>query len=183
MIDVQRLMVIDENIHKVIYAIPNHYGYFIDKEGTGVWTMRKGSLKKLNVFLWGGSPKSYRSVLFTDNSKKVKHKIGKLVLETFVSARPEGNVVRHGIKGKLVDSLDNLKWGTPQQNIEDQYTQNEILRGEDNPMAKLNNFQVRLIRRSFDEIYCPAKYLSMVFNISSAVISQIMTNRKWQSVK
>ena len=47
--------------------------------------------------------------------RKVHH----LVLEAFVGPRPKGNGGRHGAKGSLVNSLDNLRWGTQSANVQD----------------------------------------------------------------
>jgi len=48
-----------------------------------------------------------------------KHKVHHLVLEAFVGPRPAGGVGRHGAKGSLCNSLDNLCWGTQSDNVRD----------------------------------------------------------------
>jgi hypothetical protein len=44
------------------------------------------------------------------------HNVHALVAEAFIGPRPKGMEVCHGIKGQLVNSLDNLRYGTPSEN-------------------------------------------------------------------
>jgi len=166
----------------MLKEIPNHTGYFVDETGEAVYSNKSGELKPLKTFMWGGRTKNYRTVLFVENGVSKKHKIGKLVLETFVSRRPKDNVVRHGIKGRLIDSLDNIRWGTLQDNLQDQIVQNEILKGEKNGQSKLAEYQVKLIRKfhSLDpKNGLSVHQLSRAFNISTGAIHSILNNKSW----
>ena len=62
-----------------------------------------------------GSRHQHMQVSLGAKKRKVHH----LVLEAFVGPRPAGGVGRHGAKGSLVNSLDNLCWGTQSDNIRD----------------------------------------------------------------
>lgn len=42
-----------------------------------------------------------------------------MVADAFIGARPEGMVVRHGVRGNADDSPDNLCYGTQAENIGD----------------------------------------------------------------
>lgn len=46
-------------------------------------------------------------------------KVHQVVLEAFVSPRPEGMVCRHLDGNSLNNNLFNLKWGTPTENMQD----------------------------------------------------------------
>lgn len=50
---------------------------------------------------------------------KKTYRVHRLVLETFVGDCPEGMDARHLVNDKLNNSIDNLKWGTRQEQIAD----------------------------------------------------------------
>ena len=62
-----------------------------------------------------------------------------LIMITFVGPRPEGMVIRHLNDNPLDNRLDNLTYGTPQQNIVDAYNNGSKIR-------KFNNSDVLEIR-------------------------------------
>ena len=55
------------------------------------------------------------------NGKYVAHLVHVLVAEHFIGPRPEGQVVCHGPKGALVNSVDNLRYATHSENCFDKY--------------------------------------------------------------
>lgn len=58
--------------------------------------------------------------------------VHKLVLLAFVGPCPEGMECCHGRKGKKVNSIDNIRWGTRQSNHDDRMEFGNALRGEFN---------------------------------------------------
>jgi hypothetical protein len=56
--------------------------------------------------------------------------VHRLVLETFVGPRPEGWQCRHLDANKLNNRLDNLCWGTPQENMDDAVRHGTVARGD-----------------------------------------------------
>lgn len=174
----------------MLKEIPNHPGYFVDETGEAVYSNKRKKVKLLKTFLWD----DYRTVALYCNGRETKRKIAYLVLTTFVSPRPYGNEIRHGIKGRHHDSLDNLKWGSPEENIQDMITQNEILKGEQVGTSKLDSMQVRIIRAAkrlngktpinqFDNAgYLSARYLAKVFQVSKSIIQRIWNNKMWKHI-
>lgn len=61
----------------------------------------------------------YFVVSLSRNGVVSQETVHSLVLEAFVSPRPDGLVARHGPLGALVNSVSNLSWGTHQENMQD----------------------------------------------------------------
>jgi len=65
-------------------------------------------------------PKGYhRLILYDSTLKKCPCKVHVLVLSTFVRARGDGQVCRHLDGDPSNNSLENLAWGSPQENAQD----------------------------------------------------------------
>ena len=76
----------------------------------------KPRLKKLSN---GASGNYLYTSLSNGNGKCIRRNIHSLVLESFVSQKPEGSVARH-LNGNSMDNrLVNLSWGSEQENAED----------------------------------------------------------------
>lgn len=61
----------------------------------------------------------YLCVVLCLEGQRKPRPIHHLILETFVGLRPEGMVTRHGPKGQLNNSLENLCYGTRSENAQD----------------------------------------------------------------
>lgn len=69
----------------------------------------------------GGMMKLTKGLVFlhlslTNVGERRTHNVHALVMEAFVGPRPKGMEVCHGPKGQLVNSLHNLRYGTPSEN-------------------------------------------------------------------
>jgi len=70
-----------------------------------------------------------------------------LVAEAFIGLRPAGNDVRHGPKGKSVNTPENLCYGTRAENLRDRDRDGTHQRGDQGPGAKLTLSEAREIKR------------------------------------
>jgi len=123
--------------------------------------------------------------LVNDKIRKM-HTIHKLVLNAFIGPRPSGMECRHLDSNARNNTLENLKWGTPKENCLDriklnrQYVfdvKNSI--GSKNIKAKLNEWQVRIIKRLLENKKLIYKEISEIFNISICTIRDIDKKRTW----
>ena len=103
--------------------------------------------------------------------------ISELVLHTFVGPRPKGLWACHGENGLLDNSLKNLYWATPKQNTADQKRDGTVNNGERNGIAKLNEMQVRIIRRLRGII--PQRDAAKFFNIAQSTVTSLQLGRGW----
>lgn len=170
--------------------IPNYPDYFADKNGN-VWSIKlphsgKRKLDKPRMLKQDAST-IYRTVVLMRNKKRATRLVHQIILETFISPRPDGMWACHGVGGKQCNSVDNLYWATPSQNLgEDKLRDGTLLRGEKNHCAKLNNLQVRIIRRAHElgkskkrHDGITMRYLAKTFGVSQRTIYDIVNMVKW----
>jgi hypothetical protein len=108
-----------------------------------------------------------------------QRRIHQLILETFVGPCPEGMEVRHLDGDRTNNRLDNVRWGTQQQNTEDKYRHGSVLFGEANPRAKLTWDVVRGIRRDIAE-GVSREVVKRKYGIAKGPLSRIVLNRIWR---
>lgn len=136
------------------------------------------------------SPKGYHSVCL---GKAVHNRsVHTIVLTAFVGPCPSGMECRHKDGDPGNNHLDNLCWGTPEENSQDKKlhgTENYRL-GEDCSWSKLTAKIVRRIRRlyadgkkkwgrSLSNPYSQPK-LAKMFGLHQATVSEIVTRKIWK---
>ena len=117
--------------------------------------------------------------LCKENGYRQHKVIHRIVLEELVGPCPEGCEARHGIKGKLDNSLSNLSWGTHKENCLDRKRDGICWEGSKNPMAKLSEKQVVKIRNLFKSL--KVMQIAKLFNVSHATISYIKSGKRWSN--
>jgi HNH endonuclease len=99
-----------------------------------------------------------------------------LVLEAFVGPRPDGMQCRHKNGIRHDNRVENLAWGTPQENSDDRTQHGTQPVGVKNPRAKLNESQVLEIRAS-TELY---SVLSARYGVAEGMIWFIRKRKNWK---
>lgn len=129
-----------------------------------------------------GSPRNARrTVSLCRDGERETRLVGNLVLEAFVSPRPVGQVIRHGRAGggALNDSLDNLEWGTPEENMgADCLRDGTDRRGEKCGMAKLTAAIVTEMRIRYLAGETVTS-LAAEFGVSESTASNAITGKRW----
>ena len=113
--------------------------------------------------------------------------VHRLVLEAFVGPCPPGMECRHLNDDPRDNRLENLAWGTKQQNYADRVrlgNGNDVTceRGERRYNAKLTEQAVRDIRAARRQ-GVPLKVLSQRHRVNEACVSAVATGRSWKHVK
>jgi hypothetical protein len=182
----------------MLKPIPGFPDYFVDELGN-VWSQKPSKSSKwrppyqtkLNPNLRGGKHLDgarycVRLCKHVNSIRTITNRtVSSLVLETFVGPRPKGMVVRHGVRGPLDDSLDNVSWGTQKENIADEIRDGTKLLGEKHHQSKLNELQVRIIRRAYsrwgkDGLSLQA--LAEIFNVDQSNVGYIVSRRTWTHI-
>ena len=139
--------------------IPGYEGlYEVSDEGkvrslNRVVTVKRGGSPGFSMQLQGKelicdtNPEGYKTAHLSKKGKVKTIKVARLVLQAFIGPCPEGMETRHKDGNNQNDSLKNLTWGTHLENMRDRYMHGTYLTGEKHCRAKLNDFQVRIIRR------------------------------------
>lgn len=141
--------------------------YFIYNDGR-VYNKKKGKFLKLMTNMYG-----YQFVNISINGVHCKKLVHRLVAEYFVSGNKK-LTVNHIDGNKKNNHHTNLEWLTVSENNKHAY-KNGLKNNscQNHPRAKLNDIQVRIIRRS--KKLLTAKYLSETFNVHPSTV-----NRIWQ---
>ena len=134
---------------------------------TTVGSTRKRKVKKT---LLDGTVKYY------DCISPRSYYVHKMVLETWVGMRGEGEVARHLDGNHHNNKLSNLGWGTRWQNEFDKDFPHRPVGG---PVVKLDWESVTDIRTSYAGGSITMQNLADTYVVSLSCISQIMNNRTW----
>ena len=152
--------------------------YKISNQGR-IESMKRGYPKILALTL---NMKGYPIIGLFLNGKGYTRFIHRLVLEAFVGPRPEGHETNHKSGIKTDNSLLNLEWVMPYENIEHAFkTGLRSNKGMRHPRVKLKDEDVIEIRRLYSQgtnQYIIAKE----FGIHQANVSSIICRRTWRHI-
>ena len=119
------------------------------------------------------------------NGKRFPCKVHRLVLETYIGPCPRGMECRH-LNGNPSDNrLENLKWGTRSENMQDAVRHGTIGKsslgkfGEEHPSSKLSDADRRLIFSAYHDGAYTQQELADLFGVSQHCTKTIVNNEKW----
>lgn len=142
---------------------------------------RRGWLRsyKGRILKPGKDSNNYLQVGFSKNGRRKYFFVHRLVLTAFVCSRPTELQCRHMDGNPTNNRLDNLKWGTRQENYKDSIRHGTDSSGERHGQTKLTWKKVRKIRK----LYATGDYtqveLGLRFRITQASINYIVHNKRW----
>ena len=129
--------------------------------------------------------KPYLRVTLTDQSgKQVTRKVHRLVLETFVGPPPShAHQTRHLDGDHVNNALDNLVWGTAQENSEDRIAHGTQLRGTQINTSVLSETQVAHIKAAIPvwKRGLTSKF-AREFNVSRSTVDGVRNLKTWRHV-
>ena len=122
-----------------------------------------------------------RITLTRDGIGKTKA-VHTLVCEAFIGPRPDKMQTRH-LNGDPADNrIENLVYGTQEENCADKILHGTDSRGERQGAAKLTDDDIFEIRRLLEADITGLKIAEM-FGVSSGHISRIKLGKKWQHLQ
>ena len=169
-----------------IVEIRGFKNYFVSDHGD-IFSNRRGqNMRKLKPFRrWGkdGKPKQkhLRVTLINEEGEKVNIQVHTLVFTHFVGELPENKLIRHLDDNEENNHYLNLVAGTPKENSADAIRNNKILRGEQSPVAKLSEQQVKIILNLVGSMTYAA--IAAMFGVSKENIRDIAKNKTWKHIE
>lgn len=128
-----------------------------------------------------------RVALYNDNGR-TDMTWGRVILLTFVGEPPEGKPhALHGEHGRHSHRVDNLRWGSHTDNMQDRErdgTTNRgkaVNRGTRNANSKLNESKVRQIKGLLGST--TQAEIARQFGVSPATITEIKQGKRWAHVE
>lgn len=151
--------------------------YEVSSEG-GVRSVKTGRSRRLF--------RTSKGYLTVSLAKRKDHRVHRMVAIAFIGPPPSG---RHQVNHKNGDPSDNrvenLEWVTSQENI--QHAIHVLKRrrcgayGSKNIRARLNEYQVRVIKRLLASRHTCAE-IGVLFNVSLNTIGSIKYGKSWQQI-
>jgi hypothetical protein len=104
-----------------------------------------------------------------------------MILWAFVGPCPDGMECRHIDGNPLNNRIDNLVWGTPKENVADQFRHGTHALGAKRQCTKLTEDQVRAIRKA----HAAGKRMSVLareYHVDPWNVNCIVNRRTWKHV-
>ena len=153
-------------------------GYYISSEGN-VLSDRSGKRTKLTPSLRNGR---YLAVsLYSRKGDKKTRSIHVLVAEAFIGERPEGLQIRHLNGDKKDNRVENLAYGTAEENYEDRRKHGICNTGSRHGKTDLTEQDILEIRKRFAGGE-DRDALKAEFKLTTASLSKIVLGKTWTHV-
>jgi hypothetical protein len=149
----------------------------LDRVRTGGRNKIRGVLRK--PFIRNG----YLSVVLFNGEKHCCHTVHRMVIESFTGKKKDRQI-NHKDGNKKNNSLYNLEWVTPKENMKHAYANNLInhYAGERSPNAILTEGLVREIRKAYSSGKVTGKTIALKYGINRQTAMDAITRRTWRSV-
>lgn len=99
--------------------IPGWEGYYEVSDHGRVRSIKRAYRTQNKILRPRPNKNGYLRVALCRDSKSYERRVHQLVLETFVGKRPPGHVACHWDDDKSNNHIDNLRWGTHSDNMQD----------------------------------------------------------------
>lgn len=162
-----------DNMKEIWKPIKGYEKYLISNKGN-VKNIN-GKIKKINYGIC-----AYGYLDLWKNNKGTKFRVHRLVAETFIENTFNKEQVNHIDGNKKNNCVNNLEWVTPKENIRHAIENDlsSIKYGSKNLSSKLKEEDVKYIRDNAKKNKT-VKELSIMFNVSTTNIYNILNNKKW----
>ena len=131
--------------------------------------MLKGQITKLGYY-------SYQLRFNKKRKNKFAHH---LVLETFISDKPNGLQCAHLDGNPLNNKLSNLKWCSQSENQKHRVLHKTDMRGEKHIKSKLTKKDVFAIRRDHKRYVVTYRMLAKKYGVSKSLIDKVICKTNW----
>ena len=110
--------------------------------------------------------------------------IHSLVTQTFLGCRKKGLQVNHKDGIKTNNNISNLEYVTPKINIQHAYNIGirQPCKGSKHPFAKLDETQIRIIRKEYSKNNINQKELANKYKINAGHMCRILHRKYWKHI-
>lgn len=116
------------------------------------------------------------------HSAKKRYSTHRVAYELYIGPIPEKMLVCHTCDTPNCVNPDHLFLGTPFVNQQDMKSKKRSTIGVTNPMAKLNEDDIRAIRKACTEYGLMQKDVAVVWGVSKSSVANIMAGKTWSHV-
>jgi hypothetical protein len=122
----------------------------------------------------------YSQISLCRNGQKKTHLVHRLVMQAFCGEAPDGHEVAHLDGNTENNCLSNLEYVTPKVNQSHCVRHGTAMRGATHGMAKLNEMQVRIIKRLRG---LSQREVGEIFGICQVNVSGILRGKIWKNLQ
>jgi hypothetical protein len=177
---------------KVFGEIPRYLGYYFNIDGTVLSCLRSGPKSKGNLTtkykvkkLRLNNKNGYATVWLRDiYGKKGPELVHRMILEAFRGPCPVNMESRHLDGCRTNNRLDNLCWGTKEENGLDKIrhgTSRNSPRGEYHGNSKLTKNQVIELCKLYDQGVSQYR-LAETYQLNQGTISRLVNGKRWNHI-
>lgn len=172
----------------------SYLGYSVSEDGS-VFTHRKrygkgqgngggvkidwGYIRKLNSYRGHGGY-WYVSVSTEQGQRSIP--VHTMLMDAFVGPCPDGYEVRHLDGNPENNNLENLKYGTRQENAADRVRHGSQPRGESHGRAKLTRNDIKAVRAKHSDGATIAS-IARQYAMAESTIGDIVKKRRWKHIE
>jgi hypothetical protein len=156
----------------------NEYGSIRSKDMVVGAKGGKTAIRKGRVLAAARKNNGYLAVTLTDGHNRPQISVHRLVARAFIGECPLGLHVLHADGDKANNHFNNLRYGTPAENVADTNRHGRQRRGSQSANAKLDEDAVRHIRESSHN----SVTLAQLYHVTRAHISAVRKNRTWKHI-
>lgn len=141
-----------------------------------IWGIKRQHWLSISI----GTINGYPQVNLCKNGIALTTAVHSIVLEAFKGAKPSSyHECRHLDSNPLNNHIDNLEWGTPEQNYEDRVNNGTGNDGENNGRAILDSDDAKEIFRLYHDENVSAKELANKYCVTTGAIYPIVKGDRW----
>lgn len=159
--------------YDLLKPVPGYNKYYVSDNGE-VISFKYNKPRKMKHMK---SKSGHHYVFLYKESIMKKRWVHHLVLTAWGRPRREGQEVRHLDGVPYNNFLNNLCWGTRQENSNDRVKHGNSMKGEDAPGHKLNERDVRVIRNCRGSM--SSREIGRVYGVSHTTILSIFSRKNW----
>lgn len=126
--------------------------------------------------------RGYLNVNLWKQNRHHSRRVHRVVMAAFIGPVPEGMQVNHRNGIKTDNSLDNLEYVSPAENVRHAKEVLHVNQGERHPSHRLSDMAVRHIRTAVLEGRSKTE-LARDFGVSGRCIGDVIRNRSWRHVR
>lgn len=156
--------------------IPGFVEYLVGDDGS-VWSCHKRFPKRLKPYV---DKDGYHGVALFSRGRYTSKRVHRVVLEAFVGPCPDGMLTAHRNGIRSDNRLDNLRWDTQANNVQDKREHGTWQCGERHGNAILTEDAVRTIRSERYRTSC--RDLAERFGVAEVTIYFVWARRLWAHV-
>lgn len=164
--------------------IPGWPGYRAASDGR-IWSQkavgRNGRWAEPVQFYRGRE--RYRHVNLYDRGRKRCASVHRLIAESFLGRRPSSVLACHNDGDCEHNDLYNIRYDTPEANTADREKHGTMNRGENHGRARVNESQVREIRRRYADGGVTYAALASEHGVKPGAIQAMVSGRTWSHIK